>query len=226
MEKVTSKDILDSLKMLSRQYDTMKIIQDVCYLTAATISQNFNYQEERRQECIRIKQHYDESIYDNILQLSGKIIKLCSGMYDNGFQDYLGEIYMQYVSKSSQNARGIFFTPYHVARFMAEITLDKSIKKDFITIGEPCCGSGVLMLAALDVMKNSDFNYTNNALIVAQDITPICVHMCYIQLSCAGAAAVVKQGNSLEFKVYDEWFTPAFMLQRNKFIKAYHNLKD
>lgn len=52
-------------------------------------------------------------------------IWLDSAAWEDGaltFSDVLGDVYMQYVCPSDARYKGQFFTPFHIAQFMAEIT--------------------------------------------------------------------------------------------------------
>ena len=72
------------------------------------------------------------------------------------------------------SAKGQFFTPYHVSKMMAEINfvdLEKHLnEKDFITLSEPCCGSGGMIIAYAETMKNRGYNYQHQLYVEAVDI--------------------------------------------------------
>jgi hypothetical protein len=85
---------------------------------------------------------------------------------------------------------GQFFTPYHLCEAMAKMTLgDKAsmesliADKGFLTLPEPCCGSGAMVIAAANVMKAKGVNYQQNLHVKAIDIDAKCVHMAYLQFS-------------------------------------------
>lgn len=111
---------------------------------------------------------------------------------------------------------------------MAMINISEiDLSKPIITINEPCCGSGVLVLAMLEELANNKVNYANKVLVVTNDIDKNCVNMCYLQLAFAGAVAVVKQQNTITQEVIGEVFiTPAFALQYSKFKEIYKGLYE
>ncbi len=101
--------------------------------------------------------------------------------------DILGGIYHELNLNNEWN--GQYFTPDHICRFMAQITLpseELSAKDGPITINEPTCGSGTMVIGAIWAMQHHGFDYRHNTFFVAQDIDIRCVWMAYIQLSLYG----------------------------------------
>ena len=74
--------------------------------------------------------------------------------------DFLGEIYQELELNNKHN--GEFFTPTHISELMARIALgdfSKTIEdKGYISIDEPACGSGVMLIEAHNVIKESGHN--------------------------------------------------------------------
>lgn len=110
--------------------------------------------------------------------------------------DFLGEIYEDEVaSKNHKSFTGQFFTPHQICELMAAITMSSNEKRDFI--GDPCCGSGRLLLAAYAV---------NPAVVVqAQDLDRTCVMMTVCNFIAHGVHGKVIWGDSLkneEFEAY------------------------
>lgn len=120
---------------------------------------------------------------------------------------------------------GQFFTPYHISTLMARATLlpevinEKKDKDEILTLNDPCCGGGGLMIATLDVLKTSGFNYAYNCFIDCGDIDIRCVHMTYLQLSLSGVPAVVRHQNALTREQWSVWYTPALLIQYTRFFK-------
>ncbi len=139
-------------------------------------------------------------------------------------QDFLGELYMNMDFGSSWH--GQFFTPWNVSFMMAKmlITPDsaQSEEKGYITIGDPCCGAGCMLVAAAAAYQGESDQptYLNDILFVGQDLDRVVALMCYIQLSILGCAGYVAIGNSLTNSVEGHelfptigeggelWFTP------------------
>lgn len=123
-------------------------------------------------------------------------------------------------SGTSNGRAGQFFTPYHVSHLMAECSLERDevlgrIGKDpddVITIYEPTCGAGGLIVASIDVLKGYGVNYAWNVFVDCGDIDSRCVHMTYTTLSLLGVPAVVRLGDALMMKYHEAWFTPAYLM--------------
>lgn len=86
---------------------------------------------------------------------------------------------------------------------MAKITIaDDNLKAEiedrgYISMNEPTCGSGAMIIAFVNALKEEGINYQTDAFIVAQDISYTATLMCYIQISLLRCAGVVICGNSL-----------------------------
>lgn len=125
--------------------------------------------------------------------------------------DVLGRVYMQL--DASNDALGQFFTPYHVARMMATLTLTGAesaiATKGFISVAEPASGSGTMVLAAADVLEETGFNPSETMYVEARDTDRTAIHMVYIQMTLRGLAATAILGNTLALEDRELWFTPA-----------------
>ena len=145
--------------------------------------------------------------------------------FENNYCDYLGELYMRVISEYGKPRLNQYFTPYHVSHLMAEMTLDmgNNNSKKPITINEPCCGSGGMCVACLDVLNNKNINYLTDALIIANDIDETCVYMTYLQLSFCGAAAIIEQKDTLTQKKFKELKTLGYYLQKEYYITHQNN---
>ena len=110
----------------------------------------------------------------------------------NPEQDFLGEIFGSL--RLHNEWHGQFFTPYHVARLMADINTGNLVKdveeKGLVSVSDCCCGAGCLLIAFANSAKRAGVNYQKNILFVAQDVDLIAGLMCYIQLSILGCKAL------------------------------------
>lgn len=132
--------------------------------------------------------------------------------------DVLGDVY-QGLGVNNEHA-GQFFTPYHISRFMAEMTLhdlpevarEKHAKGETISILDPSVGAGGLLLAAAHVALDKAVPL-HHLTLYGTDVDKFCVQMSYLQLRAIGAPAVIWHGNSLSGEVWDTWVTPAYVYQ-------------
>ena len=76
-----------------------------------------------------------------------------------------------------------------------------------LTILEPSCGGGAMVIAAAKILQEEGVNYQKVMDVVAQDLDWKGVYMCYVQLSLLGISAICVQGNTLT-EPYDPHRTP------------------
>lgn len=205
-----------------------QLISDVFACGALAISNLVDKRqfEEREQQYLQIMGKYKKSEQELITTVFYKIYALLSSVvYDNGrFDDYLGKLFM-HANQGNKNA-GQFFTPYHVSKLCAKMSLPEDSvkllleKDEIITLNDPCCGSGGMTLAAMDTLQNDyGVNYARNCFADCGDIDIRCVHMCYLQLSLAGVPGIVKHQDALSRQLWSVWYTPAYLFQYLRFRK-------
>ena len=198
------------------------LFRSYCGALAISNLADLTQYDEREEQYKQIMKNYSEKERKTMAEIFGKIFGLLSSVvYDDGvFSDYLGEIFMN-CNMGNKNT-GQFFTPYHVSKMCAKIAIGTPNKADgkILTLCEPCCGSGGMVLAAMDVLKN-DFgiNYAMDCFVDCSDIDLRCVHMAYLQLSLAGVPAIVKHQDALSGKIWSVWKTPALVFQYPRFRK-------
>lgn len=145
-----------------------------------------------------------------------KLLALLVMVLEEKYQDFLGEVHMSLNLSSKANGR--YFTPYPVCKFMAEINFfevensGKLQDKELITLSEPCCGSGAMIIAFAETMRKHNFNYQNQLYVEAIDINDLCFMMTYIQLSLLGIPAKVVLGDTLSLKFQQVLYTPFYYL--------------
>ena len=110
---------------------------------------------------------------------------------------------------------GQFFTPYDVSRMIAEMTFDTVdeiiAEQGFVTVQEPACGAGGMIIAAADALERKGFDIGRQLYVDATDISPMCFKMSYLQASLRGIPATIRRGNTLSLEVFDQAVTPAFI---------------
>ena len=215
----------DIARMLGSIHDRdhYTVLRDFFEISAISIRNAVDFGRERDTYEMRYKaiaekyrKEYLDIIASAFAMLGSQILKAANG--DIPFADWAGEIYMN--SGTSNGRAGQFFTPYHVSHLMAECSLecDEVLGRigkdpdDVITIYEPTCGAGGLIVASIDVLKGYGVNYAWNVFVDCGDIDSRCVHMTYVTLSLLGVPAVVRLGDALMMKYHEAWFTPAYLM--------------
>lgn len=162
------------------------------------------------------EKRYNEIVSAMSPELRSKYEELCGliclAAQENAHDpcDILGDVYHELRLNNEWN--GQFFTPDNVCRMMAMMVnpVDETTveKEGCITINEPTCGSGTMIIGAVWAMMKSNFPYKQKSLFVAQDIDIRCVWMTYIQLCLYDIPAVVIHGDTLTMKEWSRWYTP------------------
>ena len=220
-------DIVKDIEKASYEVDTFRFVSDLFECGAIAISNavDLAQKDKREDRYLQIIKNYKPTQQKSLVDIFGKIFALlASVVYDNGkFNDNLGEIFMR--CNLGNKTAGQFFTPYHMSVFMARVTIDETLVKEktaddgILTVNDPCCGGGGMLIAALEVLKSLGVNYARNSFIEANDVDIRCVHMTYLQLALAGVPAIVRHQNTLTRECWSVWYTPAYLFQYLRFRK-------
>jgi len=220
-------DIVKDIEKAAYTVNTSEFVSDLFECGAIAISNavDLAQKDKREERYLHIIRSYKPDQQKKLAEIFAKVYALlASVVYDNGkFNDNLGEIFMR-CNLGNKNA-GQFFTPYHISEFMARVTIDETLVKDktaddgILTINDPCCGGGGMLIAALEVLKSLGVNYARNCFMEANDVDLRCVHMTYLQLALAGVPAIVRHQNTLTRECWSSWYTPAYLFQYLRFRK-------
>ena len=203
-----------------------EFLSDVFECGAIAISNRFDKrQAERREErYLQIVKKYDRDTLELLTKVFAEIYMLLSQQINPavGFNDWLGELYMR--SETSNKYTGQFFTPYNLSKASAAMAINEAIVNEHIeqdkilTLNEPACGAGGMVIAAADILYNQyHFNISRNLLVECSDIDSRCVHMAYLQLGLAGIPAVIFKRDTLSMQTWERWETPAYIMQYMRF---------
>lgn len=197
MLKEHKKQIVKTIQSMSGAQSPYNIFSDWIAIMALSIANASNIfhdsvWKEREKQYLQIVGKYDKKHIDGFVEMFGLLIQA----YEDDMTDLLGEIYME--SGCGNRNTGQVFTPYSLSIATAEMTIPKDYDGSHkITINEPTCGGGGMIIAAADVLKRRGINYQRCMKVFAQDLDWKCVYMCYVQLSLLGVDAVVVQGDTL-----------------------------
>ncbi len=207
------KAIVAIVQQVGRRHGQHRVFSDVMECAAIAISNAVDMRShaKREERYLQIVGGYkpDE------VKLLPAVLGHLGAMLEEGMRDALGEVYSDLELTNAE--AGQFFTPYHVAKLMAEMTVGAGIKdeverKGFITVQEPAVGAGGMVIALADAMLAAGVNYQQHMRVHGIDIDLRCVHMAYLQFSLLNIPAVVIHGNTLSAEEYSHWYTPAWIL--------------
>jgi hypothetical protein len=120
----------------------------------------------------------------------------------HNYYDIIGSVYM--VLGQGEKRFGQVFTPWNIAKLMAEMTLADDFKppepgEPPLTFCEPCVGSGVMILAAAETIEGR-FPGTiarGGVEFYGQDKDPCCVAMCRLNMKLHGIGRLVQRFEDL-----------------------------
>lgn len=191
--------------------------RDFCELAAITLRNAVDgrvTQDEgwlrREQRHLEISEGYDPKERDRFAE----ILALLTSALGHGLDDVLGKLYMSL--DLGNDALGQHFTSFDVSLLVAKLAeggAEEAIDKHgFVTVQEPACGSGGMIIAFAQALKDQGLNYQRELHVTATDLDITAVHMSYVQLALLWIPAIVVHGNTLSLETFDVWPTPAHVL--------------
>lgn len=207
-------ELFRQLTALEGHYSIDTVFRDFlqyCAVTISNICDGVHYEERQKEREILLKKHRGETSLHECFCTLMRAIML--HQEQGRLRDVLGTIF-EAIGLSNERT-GQFFTPEHVSWFMAKIMVDDKLQeleeKPYITVCDPCIGSGRMLLAFASEVQDLGHNYCAKMVGMAVDIDTTCVYMSYIQFSMYGIPAVVIHGNSVTVEEWTRWYTPAYV---------------
>jgi len=195
------KEFISTVNSMSGRYSVYQVFSDFCEMAAISLNQPFAKSAELEEKYLKIIGKYRKEDVDNFPKLLAHVV---NGLSDE-FGDFLGECYMSL--EISNKHSGQFFTPYSISKFMTLLLGENIKEKEYFS--EPAAGSGGMIIARADAMKEKGINYQQLMEVQAVDLDKMCFHMCYIHLALLHISAEVIWGNSLSLEIFETWYTPA-----------------
>lgn len=218
-----SKEFHKLFDPLSRKHGWHRLFEQFVEIAALTIHQH-PYQfgmVEKDEDYERIEEAYLAAIaaFEKEEQtIIAQLFAISMMALTDLQEDFLGQLYME--MEIANKHVGQFFTPKHVSRMMAEMQMfgiEERIKeKGFITLSEPACGAGVMVIEAGNVLRAQGFDPGNAMLFQAVDISRICFNMAYFQFSVLGLSGEVVHGDTIAFQQYEVRETPRWKVARKR----------
>lgn len=200
------KEFLDTIKQLTYSRHAWQVWQDFVELGAITIhNQLVSFDQELEDRYLNVIKNYDTKELPHFQNL----LKLCFEALHSEVTDFLGQIFQEL--ELASHWHGQFFTPYHLCKLMAQMNFDLALfdEKETVTVSEPSCGAGAMVLALCEHLEELEINYVHRMHVVCQDLDFTACCMAYIQLSIIGCSAHIVHGNTLTMETRQVFVTPA-----------------
>ena len=208
------REIVKLIESIGYRHGIQTIFDDYLTIASCAVSNAVDkvHFEEREALYMETIKKYSKEELQKFVELHAMVVNaLEQSLYST---DLLGELFHSLNLSNSRN--GQFFTPIHIAEFMAEAMLGPKCteieEKGHLTLCEPTCGSGVMVIAAANSLYKNHYNPSQNMCVLACDNDIRCAKMAYIQLSYLGIPAVVVHGDSLAMQEYARFYTPVYMI--------------
>lgn len=210
-------EFIKTIEGFARYHDNYTKFRDFCFMAAVSIKNALQYSQKDEEQYLQTIKRYEAK--DQLM--FGKLLAITAEALTEEYQDFLGTIFHELQLHSKDH--GQFFTPYHISKACAKITINESQthkiidEKGFVSLNEPTCGSGVMVIAACETLKELGINYQKYLYVTAQDIAEMPFYMTYIQLSLIGCPAEILLGNTLKLEVIQAWPTPLYIMNYHRF---------
>lgn len=188
------------------------VFSDFIHMSAAALHNRCHFVQEIEDDYMRRIKRYKTADQRRFPVLFNTLV---DGM-EFSAADFLGSVFMEL--ELGDRCRGQYFTPYSVAYMIAKMQLSDGLpaltsgERDFITVSDPACGAGGLIVAMAQAMLEAGFNPQKQMVAVCVDIDPVAAMMAYVQLSLCGIPAMVIVGNSLSMEFRQTWRTPFWLM--------------
>jgi len=218
------KGIIDGLKTLGNKHSIWNVFEDWLKVCSISISNavDWNQQSEREEQYLETINKYTPEEQKVLTKTFAELVDaLQKEATFEGPCDLLGKVF--HALELHNKYHGQFFTPFHICEFMGQVALgdggeagnvasEALHEKGYLSVCEPCVGSGGMVLGFAKAMQQNHMNYCNQMVAYCCDIDIKCVHMAYLQLSLYGIPAVIIHGNSLTNEEWSRWYTPVYMI--------------
>ena len=216
--------IIKGLKTLSSRHSLWSVFEDWLKVCAISISNavDWNHREEREQQYLETINKYTPNEQKILVETFSELVVALEREHTKGGpMDLLGKVF--HALELHNKYHGQFFTPFHICEFMGHIALGDGgeagnavsgalSEKGYVSVCEPCVGSGGMVLGFAKAMYLEKLNYCEQMVAYCCDIDIKCVYMAYLQLSLYGIPAVIIHGNSLTLEEWSQWYTPMYMV--------------
>jgi len=210
MSKCYKSEFLSIFKTIAVHENRYKVFRDFILMAGISIQNSILKSDELEKEYLEIVGTYTQ---DDVMKFPQLLSCVVMGL-ESKFSDFLGAVFMELDFGSAHS--GQFFTPYEVSKMMAEVNFGSASelldRQPFITLSEPACGAGGMVIAFAETMLDQGGNPQEQLWVNCIDVDIVAGMMCYVQLSLLGIPGEVVIGNTLSMKFTRVFRTPMHFL--------------
>lgn len=196
-----------AIRQLAYRHHLFTVFRHFVELSALTLSNAADpiHKAAREAQYLAIVKQYNPEEFQHFPPLLGMLV-VC---LEQEPTDVLGRLYHRLELHNEQS--GQFFTPYPVCLAMAKMLVHDAKHlievQGFLRAHEPCVGSGAMVIALAQALREEGINYQQALHVTAVDIDVIAVHMAYVQCTLLHIPAVILHGDTLRDETYSVWRT-------------------
>lgn len=212
----TTRDYLSTLEHAIRQlaygHHTFTVFRHFVELSAIALSNVADpiNKATREAQYMAIAQQYKPEQFRQFPPLLGMLV----ACLEQEPTDVLGVLYHRLEIHNHQSSQ--FFTPYPVCLAMAKMLVHDAKhlveEQGCIRAQEPCVGSGAMVIALAQALREEGINYQHTLHVTAIDLDIVAVHMAYVQCTFLHIPALILHGDTLRGEVYSQWCTFAHVM--------------
>lgn len=202
------RQFLQTFQQIARHKHRYDVFRDFVILAATALHNGAVMDEARETEYVTTTGGYAPEDIEAFPKLLAILVELLQPEP----RDILGPLYMELEIASRE--QGQFFTPPELSELMARMTFGPDLLKpletaSFITVSEPACGAGGMVLSLVKVLIEEGYDPAKHLWVQCVDVNRLAALMCYVQLSLWNVPAEIIVGNSLTLEEREVWHTPA-----------------
>ncbi len=191
-------DFRKLLESISHRHDTRRVFDAFTRFAACCLAM-----QTREAEYLEEAKHWEKRELD----LFGKSLgALIVEMETRPFEDILGGYYLDFaLSSKGQQWNGEFHTPKTICDLIARMTfgdIESLPKEGLITICEPACGAGAMILLLAQACAPE---IRRRLRVTAIDINRTACDMAFINTTLWGVPTRIIHGDSLALKFWSAW---------------------
>lgn len=198
-------DFRKVLERLSHRNDTRRVFDGFIRLSACALAA-----QTREAEYLEESQRWEKPDLQLFAEALGALV---IEMESLPFEDLLGGYYMESaLSQKGQQWNGEFHTPKPICDLMARMTLgdlDSLPPEGPITVCEPACGAGAMILSLAQACPPE---VRRRLRITAVDISRTACDMAFINTTLWGVPTRIIHGNSLSLECWAAWSNVHYLM--------------
>ena len=204
------KEFRREIRSASQSYSEADIFRDACRMFAISFRSPLLLDTEKKKQIEdEFKTYTDKYGKDGSNHISKALVILVKAL-ETHRGDFLGRILEDLNATNKSFSQ--YFTPDHISRLMADIVMGKPEPNKIVTICDPACGAGSLLIEAAESFIENG-GRQGDIFLSAQDLDYTAFNISFVQFSLLGYPAEVTRMNSLSMEVYEgPWQTAGYFL--------------